>query len=239
MRIRLLAALLFAPSLLAQCVSHSWESLWKTAAPVHDAKQFAQLLPAGAEVRYAVTLSNRDEFVAYVPAGARPKEDPQDGGFLFVRGGKVVLRQSLLGVANWKKFARDIGPADKPAFSVFVNEFCANEQPRVALGFSACCSDASAVLYFLVTLDHGEYKLAQLPVVGGGRLQIFPRDPVQLRVWSGKEDGKCEECEQHFRVSDYRVVNGAPTLFDTKESLQMYKPGEFAPHRISLESARP
>lgn len=243
MKIRLLLALLFSPMLLAQCANHSWESPWKTATPVSgtEVQRLAPLLPAGTEARYAVELASHDdghdEFVAYDAKNARSGENPQDGGFLFVHAGKVVAQQSLMSVDNWRKFARDIGPADKPAFSVFVTEFCSAAKLHLAIGFSACCSDASAVLYFLATPDGNAYKLASLPVVGGGRLQIFPGHPIELREWSGMEDGKCEQCEQHFRVTSFHVVNGAPVVFKIANSDRMYKPGEFAPHRISLEGA--
>lgn len=230
----ILLLMAFAPALFAQCASRTWDSPWQSPSSVEAAAKFESLIPAGMTERFTAKLTENDWFVAYATAGARTKDNPQDGGLLFIRNGQVLTSQSLLDVPAWKKFARDVGPADLPTFSVFAAQLCQGSKRVVVLGFSACCSAASAVLYMTAIPEGDTYMLAALPVVGGGRLEVFPGSPIKLRLWSGREDGKCEQCDQHFDQSEYELRDSEPVLLKKAISTQMYKPGDFAAHRIVL-----
>jgi hypothetical protein len=230
---RRLALLLLALSCsfaFGQCRSRVWES---TSYPKGPAK-FPVLMPAGMAERLAVNLTGNDWLVVYAKPGTRTPDDPQDGGFLVVRGHRVLVSQSLMQIPAWKKFARDIGPQDRPAFNVFVARVCSGRSPVFVLAFAACCSTASALQPMIVTPQGEGYRLRMLPMVGGGKLEVATGGAMKLSLWNERGDGRCDECLQHFDITDYWIDNGSPVLKGKQVSLEEHKPGEFASHRIVL-----
>ncbi|MGC2163233.1 MAG: hypothetical protein WA634_15075 [Silvibacterium sp.] len=225
--------LMLASPAFGQCSSRVWES---TTYPQGPAK-FQSLLPAGMTERFSVNLFGNDWLVVYARPGVHTSQDPQDGGFLLVRDHRVLVSQSLMQVPAWKKFARDIGPENLPAFNVFAAQVCHGHGRIVVLGFAACCSTASAVLYMIAEPNGDNYRLTTLPMVGGGKLEIAASDPVRLSLWDELGDGACDGCLQHFNISEYKMEDGAPVLIRKQRASTKHKPGDFDAHRIVLVPA--
>jgi hypothetical protein len=226
----MLLLLLGALPAFGQCRSRVWKS---TAYP-HEPAKFQSLLPPGMTEQFVVNLVNNDWLVVYGKSSERTPSDPQDGGFLLVRGHRVLVNQSLMQVPAWKKFARDIGPENLPAFSIFAAQVCHGRGRIVVLGFAACCSTASAVLYMIAKPNGGNYRLTTLPMVGGGKLEITASDPVGLNLWDEMGDGACDGCPQHFNISEYKMEDGTPVLIRKQRASTKHKPGDFDAHRIVL-----
>lgn len=223
--------LLTSPLAFGQCRSQIWRSTKDSTVPA----RFQSLLPSGMAGRFAVHLNSGDWLIVYAKPGIHTADDPQDGGFLLVRGHHVLVSQSLMNLPAWKKFARDIGSPGTPAFGVFAAQVCASgEKPIIFLGFAACCTTASAVQYFLMQQAGTGYGLKILPMVGGGKLEIIDSTPIRLKLWDETGDGKCDGCLQHFQVSEYEMRNGKPVLVRKQKTSGEYKPGDFDSHRIVL-----
>ena len=78
------------------------------------------------------------------------------------------------------------------------------------------------------------YSLNMLSMVGGGKLEISAGSSLKLSLWDEKGDGKCDECLQHFEVSEYEMKDGRPDLIRKLRAEEKYKPGDFQAHRIVL-----
>jgi hypothetical protein len=185
--------------------------------------------------RFAVQLKDSDWLVVYTKPGPRTQDDPQDGGFLLVRGHHVLVSQSLMAIPAWKKFAQDIGSPGTPAFGVFAARACrSGEKPIIALGFAACCTTASAIQYIFAEPHGTGYLLTTLPMVGGGKLEIISGKPIRLKLWDEMGDGQCDGCLQHFNVSEYEMKGGEAVFVRKEQVPRKYKPGDFDAHRIVL-----
>jgi hypothetical protein len=233
--ILLLVVTMLSSNLFAQCAARVWDSHGRDAT-VHSKhlETFQSVVPAGMKPRFEAQMSDSDWLVVYEKHGARSTSDPQEGGFVIVRDRKVLVHQDLLAIPAWRKFAKDVGEADRPAFAVSIAQVCRGSERMTFAAFAACCTTASAVLYMVATPERDSYRVEALPLVGGGKLEVSAGSAVKIRLWDETGDGKCDGCPQHFKVTEYRVDGGKPIVVGEETPSQLFSPGDFDAHRIVL-----
>jgi hypothetical protein len=149
----------------------------------------------------------------------------------------VILRRSLMSVPSWRNFARSVHDDDPPATGVSVGQVCEEAAHTVAIAFQACCTTTSPVLCFIGVSDGGAYRVTALPIIGGGKLEVYRSSPVKLQLWDETSDEMCDGCPQRYEVSEYRVVGGKPVFVRRFTPSRRYAAGEFDPDRIALMPA--
>jgi len=241
LRILLHASLLLpvsCPFLGAQCVNR----IWQTAAKSKSIAGFQSAVPAGMQPHFAAQLNDVDWLIIY--ESQKPREEDavaHDEGFVIARNGRRILNQALMAVPAWKSFAKSMDEKLMPAFAVSMAQLCNGQGQTVAIAFQACCSSSSGILYLLVSSDGDTHRTTALPIVGGGKLELFSDPPLKVRLWNEMYETCAEKiesdaCPRKFHITEYQIWNRLPVFVKQSVSSRRYSPGDFDSHRIELLS---
>lgn len=226
----LTSAPLLTPRLHAQCATQVWNT---SQMPDHPT-WLQPFLPANTQPGFAAQLSPTDWLITYQFEHAASDKGAFYKGFVIVRNGDVLRDESLMSVGAWKTTAKKLGYANMPGFTVHAAEVCEGKTEVVTVGFSVCCTTSSAILYFVAAPEPDFYRITALPIVSGGKLEMSQSLPVTLHLWNETNDGTCDGCAQHYKVSEYVMAQDKPKLVQQTASSQRFEPGQFDANRIVI-----
>lgn len=221
---------LFGTHLFAQCSTRVWDPAVRSA----NLAQFQSFVPAKMSPRFSAKLTQTDWLIFYEVPRPLNEPVPHDEGFEIVRNSHVVLRRSLMSVPAWRDFARSVKDNDPPAIGIAAGQVCGRMANTVAVAFQACCTTTSALLYFIAVSSGGAYRVTALPMGRGGKLELSQTSPVRLDFWDETDDGSCDGCLQHYKITQYRIVSGEPVFVHRFTSSRRFEAAEFDPNRIAL-----
>lgn len=82
------------------------------------------------------------------------------------------------------------------------------------------------LIVLLAPSKHG-YAISSLPLINGGEVRISRRDTRHVTTWDSLFEGRCNACQTHYRVQEYRVVKDRAVLVSTRRSTRLFSSGDF------------